>query len=125
MKPKTVDGYVDNLDGWQADVVASLRKVVRAAAPDAQEAWKWSQPVYETNGPFCAIKAFKDHVNLIFWCGADIQDPNGLLEGKGAKMRHMKVTSPKDINKEAFEQMVQSAVRLNYEKGDPTKPGSR
>jgi hypothetical protein len=125
MKAKSVDSYISGLDGWQSEVVISLRKIILAAAPDVKEAWKWSEPVYEANGPVCAMKAFKDHVTLTFWRGADIPDPQGLLEGDGAKMRHVKLSSPKDVNRKALEQMVKTGVRLNHEKGDPTKAGNR
>jgi len=82
---KTVDEYIAGLDGWRADAVTQLREIVREAAPEASEAVKWAQPVYESNGPFCYIKAFKNHVNIGFWRGVDLDDPHVLLQGDGEK----------------------------------------
>jgi hypothetical protein len=125
MQPKTVDEYVRSLDGWQAEIVAALRGQVRKAVPDAREAFKWAQPVYEVNGPFCYIKAFSKYVNFGFWRGVDLDDPLGLLEGTGDKMRHVKLTSVKDIRKKAFQEYLRAAANLNRTKGDPTKSSSR
>jgi hypothetical protein len=109
------------LEGWKGEAVEKLRSIVLDAAPEAKEAFKWSQPVYEFGGPFCYIKAFKEHVNFGFWRGVDLDDPMGLLQGSGEKMRHVKLTSVKDINEQAFSAFVRAAVTLNKEKGDPTK----
>ncbi len=125
MKPKTVDEYVKGLDREQAEIVSTLRQLIRAAAPTAAEAFKWSQPVYEENGPFAYIKAFKNNVNFGFWRGIDIPDPLGIMEGSGGKMRHVKLTNLKEIRKKAFQDMVRSAVKLNRERGDPTKSATK
>lgn len=121
MAAKTVDEYIDSLEGWQQDAAAQVRGIVTAAAPEAKEAVKWAQAVYEVNGPFAYIRAFKNSVNFGFWRGVDIDDPNGLLQGSGEKMRHVKLTGAADIEEEAFSAFVKQAVQLNLEKGDPTK----
>jgi hypothetical protein len=121
MAAKSVDEYVAGLSGWQAEVVARLRAIVREAAPEAEEAVKWAQPVYSSGGPFCFIRAHAKHVNLGFWRGVDLDDPERLLEGDGEKMRHVKVTGPEAVRAEAFTAFVRQALRLNAEKGDPTK----
>lgn len=118
---KTVDEYIAGLDGWRADAVTQLREIVREAAPEASEAVKWAQPVYEANGPFCYIKAFKNHVNIGFWRGVDLDDPHVLLQGDGEKMRHIKIGDVNDIPGENIRDFVQAAVKLNQTKGDPTK----
>lgn len=46
-----------SVDGW--DIVQSLRRLVLTAAPKAKESSKWAPPVYEDNGPFAYIKAFR------------------------------------------------------------------
>jgi hypothetical protein len=121
MARKTVDEYIDSLDERQAEIAARVRSIIKGAAPEAAEAFKWSQPVYELNGPFCYMKAFKNSLNLGFWRGIDLKDPHGLLQGTGAKMRHVKLTSSDDIAEQAFTDFVRQAVQLNLVKGDPTK----
>ena len=99
----------------------ALRDVVRAAAPEAQEKIKWAQPVFEDNGPFCYINAFKNHVNFGFWRGVELLNEAGVLEGSGEKMCHVKVTGLEDIQDEVFGDLAREAVALNRSKGDPTK----
>ena len=121
MVKKTVDEYVAGLEEWQAEIVEGVRKVVQKVAPEVTEVVKWAQPVYESNGPFAYIKAFKNNVNFGFWRGIDIHDPEGILQGSGDKMRHVKLSSLNDIQEEVFEGFVKEAIKLNELKGDPTK----
>lgn len=121
MAEKTVGEYVAGLEGWKAEVVSRVRQIVLEAAPEATESIKWAQPVYETNGPICYVKAFKNAVNFGFWRGVDLKDPKVLLGGSGTKMRHVKLTSLEDIDEKELAGFVRQAVRLNLSKGDPTK----
>ena len=123
MPEKAVDGYIAGLEGWKGEIVSRVRQIVLKAAPGAKESIKWAQPVYESSGPFAYIKAFKSAVNLGFWRGADLEDPNGLLQGSGNKMRHIKLTSVADVDEKALAGLVSQAVELNRVKGDPTKGG--
>jgi hypothetical protein len=121
MADKTVDGYIDNLSDWQAEIARKVRGIVLKAAPKAKESIKWAQPVYESDGPFAYFKAFKSAVNFGFWRGRELQDPKGLLQGSGAKMRHVKLSSVKDVDAKALSDFVRQAVKLNREKGDPSR----
>ena len=121
MSEKTVESYIAQLEEWQAEIVSQVRQIILEAAPEADESIKWAQPVYDINGPFAYIKAFKNSVNFGFWRGVDINDPQGLLQGSGEKMRHFKLTSLDEINPPVFTEFVQQAVKLNLTKGDPTK----
>ena len=40
---------------------------------------------------FAYVNAFKAHVNVGFFRGAELSDPNALLEGTGKFMRHVKI----------------------------------
>lgn len=121
MAAKTVDDYIAGLEDWQAEIVSGVRQIILKSAPEATEAVKWAQPVYELNGPFAYIKAFKSSVNFGFWRGIDISDPDGLLQGTGDKMRHVKLSTLNDIHEEKFDEFIRQAIKLNETKGDPTK----
>jgi len=124
-KKKTVEDYVAALPAEQQAIVSELRKIVKAAAPSAKESVKWAQPVYEANGPFAYIKAYKAQVNFGFWRGTQLTDSQDLLVGDGDRMKHIKLRSASDIKKDAFAQFVKEAVKLNQDQGDPTKGRSR
>lgn len=121
MVEKAVDGYIAGLPAWQAEIVAAVRQIILEVVPDAKESIKWAQPVYENFGPFAYMKAFKKAVNFGFWRGVDLKDPEGLLQGSGEKMRHVKLTGMDDIKPQAFTDFVRQAAVLNLNKGDPTK----
>ncbi len=120
MAARTIDEYAKSLGDWRGQVVEELDALVRQAAPGATGSIKWAQPVYEQDGPFAYVKAFSKAVNLGFWRGVDLDDPGGLLEGTGDRMRHVRISSPHDVDKSRFAAWVKEAVELNTAKGDPT-----
>ena len=40
---------------------------------------------------YCAIIVYSMHINISFPAGASLPDPQGILQGAGKKIRHMKV----------------------------------
>lgn len=115
----TVDGYVQTLPALMQTIVNRLRALVGAASPEAIEAFKWAQPVYEANGPFAYIKAHTNHVNFGFWRGAVLEAPEGVFEGDGTRMRHVKITALTDIDDGLLKGLIQQAVLLNSRLGNP------
>src|ERR1700747_2447188 len=105
----------------QRRIVDEVRKIVRAAAPEATEAYKWAEPVFECDGPFAWVKAHSGHVTFGFWRGVELDGGRGVLQTSGSKMAHVKLRDVKDIDRAALMSMVKDAVRLNREKGDPTR----
>ena len=117
----TVDEYVARIPTELRGVAMELRRVVRAAAPDATESIKWGQPVYGVGGPFAALKAHPRWITLTFWRGADLADPFGLLEGDGDRMRHARFAATSDVRADEITELVRTAVAMNRELGDPTR----
>ena len=60
---------------------------------------------------FCYIAPFKKHLNLGFLYGAHLPDPEELLEGKGADLRHVKIRKAEDLAQPALRQLVENASR--------------
>jgi hypothetical protein len=116
-----VDDWAKKLTGWQADAVKIIRALVARHAPGATLVVKWGQPVWEQNGPFAWLKPAAKHVSFGFWRGAELDDPDGHLEGAGDRMRHLKVTSTAGLKALPVADFVKQAVALNGAKGDPTK----
>lgn len=118
-KGQSVDEHIADLEPWQAEIAAALRKLVREAEPGLSEAIKWGQPVFEAGGPVCYIKPFKSHVNFGFWRGAELDDPEGLLEVGGSKMGHVKLEKKDEIRQKPLQDFVRQAVELNRRLGNP------
>lgn len=120
MAAKTIDEYIDSLGGdWRATTVAQLRRVVDDAAPEAKGTIKWAQPVWESNGPFAYVKAFGRSVNIGFWRGVQLDDPAGILEGDGDRMKHVTLREGDLVPADALGGFVRQAIELNRELGSP------
>ena len=52
----------------------------------------------------------RDHVNLGFYYGAALEDPEGLLEGTGKKLRHVKVRDVEGTREAALRDLVERAL---------------
>src|SRR5207245_11148660 len=62
-------------------------------------------------GVFAVISPQKERVNLGLTNGAGLADPQGLLEGTGTGIRHVKLTSAEAAGAPAVRQLVSEAVR--------------
>ena len=107
---------------WIADLEPRLRKIAEALRqlildvdPRLSESIKWGKPTFERAGKVCYLAAIKDYVSLGFFNGAALTDPDGIIEGTGKKMRHVKVRDLNDISNAQFSSWVQQAVKLNQE----------
>lgn len=58
---------------------------------------------------FGYVNAFRAHVNVGFFRGAEIADPERLLEGAGKFMRHVKLAPGRDVDDAALMKLVETA----------------
>ena len=58
---------------------------------------------------FGYVNVFKAHVNVGFFRGAEIADPEGLLEGTGKFMRHVKLRPDRDLKATALTKLIDTA----------------
>jgi hypothetical protein len=58
---------------------------------------------------FAYVNAFTAHVNVGFFLGAWLDDPFGLLEGTGKRMRHVKLKPGRLPDATAVEDLIRSA----------------
>jgi hypothetical protein len=119
----TVDDYIAAIPAPLTAVAAALRAAVRDAAPEAKESVKWGQPVYESDGPFAALKAYPRWITLTFWRGAALPDATGILAGDGERMKHARFATVDEVRAAPIGELVRTAVAMNRELGDPTKRG--
>jgi hypothetical protein len=104
--------YIDELGDWRGEMLAELRRLIRAAAPELGEDWKWNTPVWSRNGNALAVGAFRDHVKINFFKGASLPDPKGLFNaGLDAKAsRAIDLHRGDAIDAEAFKDLVRAAA---------------
>ncbi len=107
-----VDKYLTVAPESQAQVMSKLREIL-SGVDSVSEAWAWSRPCYRVNGKhICYMVANKNDVNFGFEMGAHFADPNSLLKGTGANMRHIKLKSAADIDESACGDFIAQAVKF-------------
>ena len=60
---------------------------------------------------FAYVAAFTAHLNIGFYYGAELDDPAGLLQGSGKRMRHAKVRWGEVVDQEALGALIEGAYR--------------
>jgi hypothetical protein len=58
---------------------------------------------------FAYVNAFRAHVNVGFFRGAEIADPKRLLEGTGKLMRHVKLGPGREVDAAALQRLIRTA----------------
>jgi uncharacterized protein YdeI (YjbR/CyaY-like superfamily) len=80
-----VDAYVSRTTAWPAEITA-LRPILLGCG--LTEAVKWGKPCYGIDGKNVAIvQEMKDFLALMFFKGALLDDPDGVLEDQGPNSR--------------------------------------
>lgn len=110
-----IDNHIKELTDWRGKMMARLRKVIREAAPELTEEWKWDTPVWSHKGNVVAAGVFKDHVKLNFFKGASLEDPNALFNaGLDAKAtRAIDIHENDEIDESALKELIRAGVAYN------------
>jgi len=118
---KTGDPAVDTfLKGYSPqvrEIAVRAREVILSVLPDATEkvypGWKVIQYATGANmkSVFAAISPQRERVNLGLAGGIHLPDPDGLLEGDGKAIRHIKLTSPEAAGAPAVRELVRGALQ--------------
>src|SRR5208282_2124728 len=94
-------------------VVRGLKTLVKATVPATRiTVNSWGIPTFEAKDPYCFYMVGKNHVTFGFHCGTSLDDPQGLLEGTGKNLRHVKLRSVEDLKKKGLKELVLAAARL-------------
>lgn len=63
----------------------------------------------------CVIMPLKAGVNLGFARGVDLPDPEGLLIGTGKRARHMRLSTPADVEQPALRALIEAAAGVGQD----------
>lgn len=85
-------------------------RVMRARGDDVRELLHDGHPtVCVGDAAFAYVNAFRAHVNVGFFRGAELRDPAHLLEGSGRFMRHVKLRPGADVDEDALAALIDAA----------------
>ena len=95
-----VDAYIERSTQWP-DEIAALRTILSGCG--LTEEIKWNKPCYADDGRNIAIvQEMKDFLALMFFKGALLADPDGVLRDQGPNSRsarRIEFTSVDDVNR--------------------------
>jgi uncharacterized protein YdeI (YjbR/CyaY-like superfamily) len=79
-----IDEYINKSEEFARPILLHLRKIIHLACPDVEETIKWSFPNFEYKGQIlCSMASFKKHCSFGFWLGAEMEDPENILNKVG------------------------------------------
>lgn len=93
---KKVREYISKQNQPQKEILQRLRKLILKTLPKAEEEMRWGVPVY-AGGKFYTA-AMKKQVNMGFAVNGLSKEEASQFEGSGKTMKHLKISSLKDVD---------------------------
>jgi hypothetical protein len=116
-----IEAWMDEHAGELGAIAQRWFDVMRNCGRDVRELLHDGHPTACVgDAAFAYVNAFRAHVNVGFFRGAEIADPGGLLEGTGRFMRHLKLAPERDVDETALTKLVETAyldMRARLETG--------
>lgn len=110
-------GFLEAYDRSVADLALALREIILDEVPDASESIYqvytvaiWFGFSGKMKDMFCYIATNARHVNLGFPRGSTLPDPNGVLQGEGKALRHIKFASPSDLERSFVRRYIRASI---------------
>src|SRR6476646_7423135 len=105
-----IEAWMHEHAGDLGSIARRWFKVMRGCGDDVRELLHDGHPTAcVADAAFAYVNAFRAHVNVGFFRGAEIADPEGLLEGTGKFMRHVKLRPDRDFNATALTKLIDTA----------------
>ncbi len=106
-----------SIDAWFADTSNPLKLVaqpwytrIRGCGDDVCELMHDFCPTACVGqAAFAYVNAFSKHANIGFYQGAFLPDPSGLLQGRGKRMRHVKLHWGQHVDNVAVTALIMAA----------------
>jgi hypothetical protein len=123
-----IDARIEDLGDWRGEMLAQIRAMIKEAAPEVVEEWKWrGTPVWSHNGLICTGETYKKVVKMTFARGASLKDPARLFNSslEGNVRRAIDVHEGETLNEKALKALIRAAVALNNARVSPAQAGPR
>jgi hypothetical protein len=113
----TFEELLEALDAPLRPICAALRQTITEVHGSFVEVvWRRQRIASYGVGPkkmtqhYLYIAPYRSHVNLGFYRGAFLNDPAGLLEGKGKRLRHIKVDDAGLADSAELKHLIRQAI---------------
>ena len=108
----SIQAWMDQRPGELGATARRWFEVMRGCGDDVREILHDGHPTACVgDAAFAYVNAFKAHVNVGFFRGAELADPAHLLVGTGRFMRHVKLGPGRTVDAEALSELIEVAYR--------------
>jgi len=105
-----IDAWMRGHSGELGAIAQRWFELMRDCGDDVRELLHDGHPTAcVADAAFAYVNAFRAHVNVGFFRGAEIADPEHLLEGTGKFMRHVKLGPELDVDATALAKLIATA----------------
>ena len=105
-----IETWMNQQPGELAVIAKRWFETMRRCGDDVRELLHDGHPTAcVADAAFAYVNAFRAHVNVGFFRGAELTDPAGLLEGTGKFMRHVKLRPGGDLDARALAKLIDAA----------------
>jgi hypothetical protein len=105
-----VDAWLDSRQPELGAIARRWFERFRACGEDVRELMHdGAATACVSDAAFGYVAVFTAHVNVGFFGGAYLPDPAGLLEGRGRRMRHVKLRPGAEFDTEGLEALIEAA----------------
>jgi len=121
-KPKTIDEYlaaVDDAD--QRAALVSLRRAIRAAAPNAEECISYQLAAYRQDGMLVAFGATPKHCAFYLMSGSTVEDYADDLKGYATSKGTIRFQPDKPLPAALVRKLVKARVAENAARAKPNR----
>lgn len=121
-----VDAWLECQPGARGVIARTWFTRLRKCGPDVRELLHDDCPVACVgDAAFAYVNVFAAHVNVGFFRGAYLDDPDELMEGAGKRMRHVKLRPELKCNAAALNHLIEEAyVDMKRRLGDANPGGT-
>jgi hypothetical protein len=119
-----VDAWLEGHSGELGNLVRDWFEVFRQRGQDIHEVLHDGHPTACVgDAAFGYVNAFTAHINVDFFHGSELPDPERLLVGSGKFMRHVKLRPGMPVDRMALTRLIENACadvrrRLEVEEGE-------
>lgn len=101
---KLIDEYIYCREPFAEEICSTLRTLIHTAENEIIEDWKWRIPVFHKKTMVCGFAAFKNHVSLTFFNGANMSDKHHLFseDCSAQHTRTIKFLKDSELDKNAL-----------------------
>ena len=106
----TVEAWLQRQSGELGEIARHWFEILRGCGDDVRECLHDGHPTAcAKDAAFGYVNVFKSHVNVGFFRGAQLADPEHILEGGGKWMRHVKLGGGRECNSVALSNLMREA----------------